>query len=103
AKRLGPPSPVQNKRLERTRHQHPSLLSCVGEPLKRIYKASQEKKRIVLPGVPKWFLFSTYQHPVVCFRNELACVIASCKTAFVFVLLCFSCACVYFMVVINLQ
>jgi hypothetical protein len=26
---------VQNKRLERTRHQHPSLLSCVGEPLKR--------------------------------------------------------------------
>ena len=66
-------------------------------------KASQEKKRIVLPGVPNGFCFSPYQHPVVCFRNELACVIASCKTAFVFVLLCFSCACVYFMVVINLQ
>ena len=66
-------------------------------------KASQEKKRIVLPGVPNGFCFSPYQHPVVCFRNELACVIASCKTAFVFVLLFFSCACVYFMVVINLQ
>jgi hypothetical protein len=52
--------------------------------LKRIYKASQEKKRIVLLGVANGFCFSTQQHPVVCFRNELACVIASCKTAFVF-------------------
>ena len=47
-----------NKRLERTRHERASLLSCVGEPLKRIYKASQEKKRIVLPGVPNGFCFS---------------------------------------------
>jgi len=49
---------AHNKRLERTRHERASLLSCVGEPLKRIYKASQEKKRIVLPGVPNGFCFS---------------------------------------------
>jgi hypothetical protein len=29
----------------------------VGEPLKRIYKASQEKKERTSPRVPKWFLF----------------------------------------------
>jgi hypothetical protein len=66
----------------------------VGEPLKRIYKASQEKKENSSPGVPNGFCFSTYQHPVVCFRNELACVIAPYKTAFVFVLLLlFVCLC----------
>jgi len=34
-----------------------SSLSCVGEPLKRIYKASQEKKRILLPGYRFGFVF----------------------------------------------
>jgi len=33
------------------------LLSNLGEPLKRIYKASQEKKENSSPGVPKVFVF----------------------------------------------
>jgi hypothetical protein len=33
------------------------LLSGVGEPLKRIYKASQEKKSVVLRRVPSGFSF----------------------------------------------
>jgi len=45
---FGAPS---NTRLERTRHERASLLGSVGEPLKRIYKASQAKKeRTYLKG-----------------------------------------------------
>ena len=47
-----------NTRLERTRRERASLLSCVGEPLKRIYKASQEKKSVVNRGVPMVLFFA---------------------------------------------
>ena len=33
------------------------ILSCMSEPLKRIYKASQEKKENTSPRVPKGVLF----------------------------------------------
>jgi hypothetical protein len=40
------------------------FVACVGEPLKRIYKASQEKKRIFLPGCRFGFVFPP-PHPNV--------------------------------------
>jgi hypothetical protein len=49
--------------LERARHERASLVSWVGEPLKRIYKASQEKKERTSPRVPKWFLLSPRNTP----------------------------------------
>jgi hypothetical protein len=47
-----------NKRSQRTRHERASLLSYVGEPLKRVYKASQEKKERTHPrGAGMVFVF----------------------------------------------
>ena len=73
--------------VNRTRHERASLLSCVGEPLKRIYKASQEKKERTSPRVPKWFLFFHLDSTRSCVSetNWLG-VIALYKTAFVFAL-----------------
>ena len=66
------------QRLQRTRRERASLLSLRGQPLKRIYKASQEKKRIFLPGCRFGFVFFTSPHPNLYFSNQLTCVIASC-------------------------
>jgi len=62
----------------------------VGEPLKRIYKASQEKKRIFLPGCRFGFVFFTSPHPNLYFSNQLTCVIASC---WLLLFLLFVCLC----------
>ena len=66
---------ASNKRLERTRHEQASLLSCVGEPLKRIYKASQEKKeRTPTEGADVVFVLS--HSTLTCVSETTARVIA---------------------------
>ena len=49
--------PTHNKRLERNRHLAVLFVKLCGEPLKRIYKASQEKKENTSPRDAEWFLF----------------------------------------------
>jgi hypothetical protein len=48
-----------NKRLERTRQLTASIPSFLGEPLKRIYRASQAKKERTYPKGAEGFVFPT--------------------------------------------
>jgi hypothetical protein len=46
------------------------IVSCVGEPLKRIYKASQEKKENSSPRGAEWVLFFYLTAPSSVFQKR---------------------------------
>jgi hypothetical protein len=51
--------------------------------LKAIYKASQEKKSVLIQGVPKWFLFLHLTAPSSVFQKRASLCDRTLLTAFV--------------------